>query len=86
MRKTIDFAVYLQERYGCVMQVGVNTPFPGTPEYEKNELFGIQIHTRDWILYDLRHPIISTKNFTRDDLYELYYEALERLFIQEDIL
>jgi radical SAM superfamily enzyme YgiQ (UPF0313 family) len=79
MKKTIEFAVYLKEKYDCRMQVGINTPFPGTPEYEKPEAFGLRIETRDWDLYTLRHPIATTKHFTREDLYGLYYDAIEEL-------
>jgi radical SAM superfamily enzyme YgiQ (UPF0313 family) len=80
MGATIAFAVHLAETYGVRGQVGLNTPFPGTPQCERAARFGLKIHTEDWDLYDSRHPIVSTENFTRTELSALYYQAVEALY------
>jgi radical SAM superfamily enzyme YgiQ (UPF0313 family) len=85
MRETINFARHLSEEYEMKMQVTLNTPFPGTPQYENAEKMGLTIHTRDWNMYNLRHPIISTKNFTRRDLYELHFEAVEQAVLKRSV-
>ena len=81
MEQTIDFACQLKNEHGVRIQIGLNTPFPGTPQFERSEAFGIKVHTLDWDLYDLRHAIVSTSNFSRDDLVRLYSSATLRLHI-----
>lgn len=65
---TISFAEYLKETYGSRVVCSVNTPFPGTEQYEKQKELGIKIYTKDWSKYVLSTPIISTNHVTVNDL------------------
>ncbi len=66
--KTIDFAQKIQKDYGAHVVGSVNTPFPGTEQYEKMDELGITLYETDWNQFILSSPIISTKNISRDEL------------------
>lgn len=72
VEKTINFARYLQSEYGVYVMGSVNTPFPGTEQYDKSEELNIKIYSSDWNQYKLDNPIISTKNLSLEDL--RYYQ------------
>lgn len=72
VEKTIEFAQYLQLKYGVYVMGSVNTPFPGTEQYDKSEELNIKIYSTDWNHYKLDNPIISTKNLSLEDL--RYYQ------------
>jgi len=74
IQKTIDFANYIQGKYGASVEVGINTPFPGTFEYENAEKLGIKIHTKDWNQFVTEQAIINTKFITKDDLQKYLLE------------
>ncbi len=61
---TISFARYLRDTYGARVACSVNTPFPGTEQFEKREELGIKIYTDDWSQYLLNVPIISTDHMS----------------------
>ena len=80
VQKTIEFANYIQKEYGASVEVGINTPFPGTYEFSHAEELGLKIHTYDWNQYVLYQGIMDTKYLTRDDLhrYVLKFREMNR--------
>ncbi len=75
MRGTLAFMSHLANTYGCHNRVSVNTPFPGTYQYEHAEELGIAIHSSHWEDFTLTNPNISTPNFSLEELRDLYNEA-----------
>jgi len=49
---------------GGKLLISYTTPFPGTMFYERAEELGLTILTRDWSLYDCKHMVMETKNFS----------------------
>lgn len=68
VEKTLKFAEHLRNEYGARVVCSVNTPFPGTEQYDRREELGIKIYTDDWGKFVLSNPIISTNNLSRNDL------------------
>ncbi|WP_097003817.1 B12-binding domain-containing radical SAM protein [Lacrimispora amygdalina] len=68
IEKTLSYAKYFSDKYGARVVCSVNTPFPGTEQYEKMKELGISVKTKDWSKYLLNNPIISTKNLTTNEL------------------
>lgn len=78
IEKTIKFVKYIQSKYGAYVMGSVNTPFPGTEQYERAEELGIKIYTDKWDNYKLDSPIISTKNITIEKL-RYYHDVIIHL-------
>ena len=51
---------------GGKLLISYTTPFPGTMFYERAEKLGLTILTRDWSLYDCKHMVMRTKNFSAE--------------------
>lgn len=68
IEKTFNFVKYVQNEYGAYVMGSVNTPFPGTEQYDKADELGIKIYSNNWNHYRLDNPIISTNYITRDEL------------------
>jgi len=68
VEKTLAFAKHLRETYGARVVASVNTPFPGTEQYERREELGIHLNTDEWDKFVLNIPIISTNNFSTNEL------------------
>ena len=68
VKKTISFAKHLSDDYGARVVCSVNTPFPGTEQYERRDELGIEIKTSEWEKYLLNSPIINTKHLTINQL------------------
>lgn len=68
VKKTISFAKHLSDDYGARVVCSVNTPFPGTEQYEKRKELGIEIKTDEWEKYLLNSPIINTKHLSINQL------------------
>ena len=81
MRRLIDYAGQLIERYNVVAVFAMNTPFPGTYQYEHRRELGLEVHATRWQDYCLVEPCVSTGNFSLDDLRTIYFEAVDRLQI-----
>jgi radical SAM superfamily enzyme YgiQ (UPF0313 family) len=56
---------------GGTLLVSYTTPFPGTMFYERAEELGLKILTHDWSLYDCKHVVMETKNFSAGRIEEL---------------
>lgn len=80
VEKTIKTAEYFRDTYGARVVCSVNTPFPGTEQYEKREELGIEIKTDKWENFVLNKPIISTKNLTINQLRN-YLDQGQRLVL-----
>lgn len=55
--------------------VSVNTPFPGTWQYEHADEIGLTIFDPDYSHYNLVTPVIETRNFDRAMLLEFFNQA-----------
>jgi len=51
---------------GGKLLISYTTPFPGTMFYERAGELGLTILTRDWSLYDCKHMVMETKNFSAE--------------------
>ncbi len=56
---------------GGRLLISYTTPFPGTMFFERAEELGLKILTRDWTLYDCKHVVMATKNFSAERIAEL---------------
>jgi len=56
---------------GGKLLISYTTPFPGTMFYEQAEDLGLTILTRDWSLYDCKHMVMETKNFSAERIEEI---------------
>ncbi|MBZ9637409.1 B12-binding domain-containing radical SAM protein [Clostridium sp. FP1] len=83
IEKTIEFAKYIQSKYGAYVMGSVNTPFPGTEQYERAEELGIKIFTKKWDNYKLDNPIISTENISIEKL-RYYHEMIINVMMQNN--
>jgi radical SAM superfamily enzyme YgiQ (UPF0313 family) len=83
MHRTVDFAKHLQEEYHAWIAIAVNTPYPGTFQYENADKIGLTITTRHWADHLLSDPIIRTKNFDQDGIKQVQFDALQKLGIFE---
>ena len=76
MRKTLDFIRKMLKLNGNInYSVSINTPFPGTWQYEHAEEIGLEITDHDYSHYDLITPVIRTEHFDESMLRRLYREA-----------
>ena len=79
MRTLIDYVEQLKKKYNVAPFFAINTPYPGTYQYEHSLEIGLNIHSHQWEDLNLTEPVISTKNFTAEQLRSIYFEAVERL-------
>lgn len=78
MEETIGFARHLQELNANVdYGISINTPFPGTWQYDNAEEIGLIITDKDFSHYNLVTPVIRTAAFNEQDLFKLYRRANE---------
>ncbi|HEY5549581.1 MAG TPA: radical SAM protein [Coriobacteriia bacterium] len=70
LTQTAAFMAEIREAGGRLL-VSYTTPFPGTMFYERAEELGLKILTRDWSLYDCKHMVMETKNFSAKRIEEL---------------
>ncbi|AQS08252.1 B12 binding domain protein [Clostridium saccharobutylicum] len=79
MEDTIGMMENLRELYGNKVGVayGLNTPFPGTYQYEHMEELGIEMIAKKFSELDMLSPVMQTKNFNIDDLKRFNSRALK---------
>ena len=58
--------------------ISINTPFPGTWQYEHAEELGIEIIESDFSKFNLTTPVIRTKYLNENELKEFHLEANSR--------
>ncbi len=72
MMETINLTRKLVEINNNVeFGVSINTPFPGTWQYDNSEEIGLEIVDKDYSKYNLITPVIRTSNFEAERLNEL---------------
>jgi len=69
----------LLNKYNVAAFFAINTPYPGTYQHKHSQEIGLNIHSHKWEDLNMAEPIISTKNFTAQQLRSIYFEAAERL-------
>ncbi|MDW7728278.1 MAG: radical SAM protein [Candidatus Methanoperedens sp.] len=77
IRKSMNFAEHLYQKYGVYPIFSMNTPYPGTYIYKNREKLGITIHTKDWNSNLMTSSNISTKYLDRDDIQRYYLHIHE---------
>ncbi len=70
LRQTKEFMQEVRDVGGRLL-ISYTTPFPGTMFYERAEELGLDILTEDWSLYDCKHVVMGTKNFSVERIEEL---------------
>ncbi|PKQ15684.1 MAG: hypothetical protein CVT67_08155 [Actinobacteria bacterium HGW-Actinobacteria-7] len=65
LAQTAAFMADIREAGGKLL-ISYTTPFPGTKFYERAEELGLTILTRDWSLYDCKHMVMETRNFSAE--------------------
>lgn len=76
MKETIMFAKYLRELNSNVSySMSINTPFPGTWQYEHAKQIGLRIIDEDYSHYNLVTPVISTNAFNKEMLLDFYKKS-----------
>lgn len=65
---TINFAIYLQNKYGANVLGSILTPYPGTDIYHNASKYNIEILSRDYDRYTMNDPIIKTEYLSQNDL------------------
>lgn len=73
MEDTYSLVKYIYDRFKADIAIYLNTPYPGTVQYDNREKLGIRIMEKDYGKYTNLNPIIETDNFTRED--QLYYHG-----------
>ncbi len=81
-RSTISDTLSLMQELrarGAHTPLSILVPFPGSPIAKWPERFGITIHSRDYRDYYYDRAVISTRNLSREELQDIYFDALELL-------
>ncbi|MCX7842325.1 MAG: B12-binding domain-containing radical SAM protein [Clostridia bacterium] len=70
MEDTVNMMEKLKEMYGDMIEIAyaLNTPFPGTYQYENMDELGMELTAKTFAELDMYGPVVRTKNFDRDDL------------------
>lgn len=74
--KTIEYVKYLERKYGVLGTVSINTPFPGTEQYNNADILGLKIYARNWDEYKFDNPIISTRHLTINDIRNYFNKTI----------
>lgn len=77
IEKTLSFVKYIQTTYGVSIAASVNTPFPGTEQFDKSDELGLEIYSNNWNDYRLHNTIISTSNLSKNQIQKYYQRALD---------
>lgn len=79
MEDTINMMEILKSKYGDMIQEAhaLNTPFPGTYQYEHMDELGIEMIAKTFSQLDMYGPVIRTKNFTEEDLKKFNSRAIK---------
>ncbi|RDY30016.1 B12-binding domain-containing radical SAM protein [Lachnotalea glycerini] len=74
INETFDFAYKMRNLYGANVLCSINTPYPGTYNFEHTEELGIKILTKKWDYYSMNSCIIDTKNLDHMKINKMFYE------------
>jgi len=75
-KQTLDF---INKAHIDMPRFTLNTPFPGTPFYEKMKMTN-RIIEHNWSVYDCNHVVINPKNMTAEELHEGFNWILKETF------
>ena len=78
LKQTADFMAQIRDAGGQLL-VSYTTPFPGTQFYERASELGLEILTQDWSLYDCKHMVMQTKNFSKARIEEISQSIAQSL-------
>ena len=72
MNDTYELMAYLKNKYHDKVEIyfSFNTPLPGTYQYNNREELGLRMIVSKFSELDLLHPVVVTKDFDEDMLYE----------------
>lgn len=77
IENTIAFCQELKNRHGVDIIARMNTPFPGTYQYEHATDLGLQIHAESWEDYSYAEAIVSNAHFDKEQLRNYYYDLIK---------
>lgn len=82
MTDTVEMMEKLRIKYGKKAEVafGLNTPFPGTYQYDNMEKLGIVMTVSKFSELTMTSPVIYTSNFTVEDLQKFNSRAMKLYF------
>ena len=81
-KQTLDF---INKAQIDMPRFTINTPFPGTPFYEKMKQEN-RIIEHNWAMYDCSHVVIKPRNMTPEELQEGYYRISKEAYKLSSIL
>lgn len=79
MKRTIALAKRWIDQYGVEVIAHMNTPFPGTYQYEHASELGLGIHAEDWDDFTYADAIVSNDSFTVDQLRSSYFDFIKEV-------
>ncbi len=85
-RESIEATVALAQEIrslGGEATFSVQTPYPDTMLFRHSKSFGIKIHSRNWWEFHHLNPVISTSEFSLEDLRSYLFDALLSLYNAE---
>ena len=79
MNDTLNMMIKLKKKYGSMFETtyGLNTPFPGTYQYDHMEELGMELLSNQFSDLDMVGPAIRTENFSEEDLLEFNKKAAQ---------
>lgn len=80
---TISLILELRSR-GAHTPLSILVPFPGSPIGKWPERFGVTVHSHDYAEYYYNRALISTPNLSREELWDLYLDALDAILSSSD--
>ncbi len=83
--ETLEEIFGFVKRQGDFLVLTITTPLPGTRYYQEMEQKDL-IEERDYGNYDFMHPIMPTRNLSREEVWRLQQRYLRRYYTQPRIL
>ncbi|MCR4944080.1 MAG: B12-binding domain-containing radical SAM protein [Clostridium sp.] len=82
MEDTVKMMEELKSKYGEKIGIayGLNTPYPGTYQYDNMEDLGLEMTVSKFSELDMLSPVVQTKNFTTEDLKKINSRAMKIYF------
>lgn len=79
MTDTVNMMEYLLTKYKNMVEVAyaLNTPFPGTYQYEHLNELGLELLVKDYTELDMYSPVVRTKNFDENKLRQFNERAMK---------
>jgi len=81
----IETTEFLIQNKVHLLSLFILTPLPGTSLFEKFDASGRLLH-KDFSLYDASHVVFNPKNFTPEELEELYWNSFEKFYSSGNII